>query len=192
MHTKRLEFLIWSFLLIFVFLYTTYFLSSGNFKKGFMGIMTIGLLAAIALWQRKSPLALPAPFAVLLYMFIFAAIGMGTFMGFYRFFGYDDLLHFISGVMSGYAAWFLLLKLEGDKAAEWLSRKFIIIYILAFVMAVAGLWELLEFAGDTFLSFNAQGRDHTDTMMDMFDGLLGGTLFCILFFYVRKKRRNGI
>lgn len=190
MQKKRFEFIIWSFLLVLMLIFTTAFYVSGNETKGFMGILTIALLIAIAFWQKKSPWALPVPFILVIYLFIFAAIGLGTFMGFYRYTGYDDLLHFISGLMSGYAAWFLFLKLEGTKAAESLSRKFLIIYIMSFVMAVAGLWELLEFAGDTFLHFNAQGRDHTDTMMDMFDGLAGGITFCILFFFFRKEHRS--
>ena len=53
---------------------------------------------------------------------------------------------------------------------------------------MAGLWELLEFAGDKLFHFTAQGRDPYDTMLDMIDGLMGGTVFAAFLVANRNKK----
>lgn len=53
---------------------------------------------------------------------------------------------------------------------------------------MAGLWELLEFAGDKLFHFTAQGRDPDDTMLDMIDGLMGGTVFAAFLVANRNKK----
>lgn len=187
MQRRNLEFTTWGLIFLVIFIWSIFYFSTGISQKGFMGVLTLALLLALALWQKHSHNRLPVPFIVMIYIFIFVAIGLGTFGGLYSIHGFDDVLHFLSGILSGYGAWFILLSFEGKKTVSRLSQKFIILYIIVFVLAVAGFWELLEFAGDRFFHFTAQGRDHADTMFDMIDGFLGGIVFCIFFKYFMKK-----
>src|SRR5690554_3696616 len=111
MQSKTIEFLTFSLVFIPIFIWTILYFSENNYTKGFMGILSIALLTGLAFWQKKSALKFPSAFISLIYIFIFAAIGLGTFGGFYKLTGYDDVLHFLSGILTGYAAWFLLLSL---------------------------------------------------------------------------------
>lgn len=188
MKRKSLEFTALGLVFLAIFIWSIFYFAEGIILKGFMGVLTLSLLIALALWQKYSHYRFPIPFILMIYAFIFVAIGLGTFGGLYSIHGFDDVLHFLSGILAGYGALFLLLSFEGKKIVEQLSHKFIIFYIIVAVLAVAGFWELLEFAGDRFLHFTAQGRDHADTMFDMIDGLLGGIVFCILFKYFMKER----
>lgn len=187
MKKGSLEFATWGIVFLVIFICSISYFVKDVSLKGFMGVLTLALLIALALWQKHSHYRLPEAFIVMIYIFIFVAIGLGTYGGLYGIQGFDDVLHFLSGILSGYGAWFILLSFEGKNTVSRLSQKFIIFYIIMFVLAVAGFWELLEFAGDRYFHFTAQGRDHADTMFDMIDGFLGGIVFCIFYKYLMKK-----
>lgn len=45
-----------------------------------------------------------------------------------------------------------------------------------FSLAIANLWELLEFSLDVLFKINCQAGGLKDTMIDMIDGLIGTVL----------------
>lgn len=168
--------------------WTIFLYVDGRSTKGFMGILTIAALLAVGFWQMKAQKPFPPLFAVMTYIFIFISVGLGTFAGGYRIHHFDDFLHVSSGIWIGYGAWIVLCLLVGEELKDKLPSAFVALYLVAVALAVAGTWELLEFAGDKLLHFTAQGRDPDDTMFDMIDGLIGGTIFTI--FFVIKRRAS--
>lgn len=168
--------MIWWVVFIIITAWSVYMLFDGRETKAFMGLLTIVSLIAIGIWQRKSRYAFPDFFAGMTYVFIFIAVGLGTFGGFYSIPHFDDFLHLTSGIWIGCGAWILMGLLVGKTIIDQLPKFFIGLYIILFALAIAGAWELLEFAGDKLFHFTAQGRDPDDTMFDMIDGLIGGII----------------
>lgn len=124
------------------------------------------------------------------YVFIFIAVRLGTFWGGYSIHHFDDFLHVTLGVWIGYGAWIVLCHLLGEELKDRLPSSFIAFYFIAVGLAVAGFWELMEFAGDKLFHFTAQGRDPDSTMYDMIDGLIGGTVFVVFFVIKRREKSN--
>ena len=183
---KKTELACWWIVALAMAVGTVYMYMEGKETKGLMGILTCLCLAAIGLWQWKSRHAVHSGFMSMTYLFIFISVGLGTFGGAYSIPHFDDFLHVSSGIWLGYGAWILLLKMVGGHVADQLPKAFIALFIILFAMASAGVWELLEFAGDKLLHFTAQGRDPDDTMFDMIDGLIGG-IIAATWIITRKK-----
>jgi hypothetical protein len=169
--------------ILFIAAGTGYMFFAGHMTKVFMGFLTLTMLAAIAIGQKY--MKLPSLFICILYGFILMAVGFGTFGGMYRISHFDDALHIFSGIFLGYGSWILLKQLTGEELSEKLPNSFIVLYIFCFSLAGAGVWELLEFAGDKWFHFTAQGRDPDDTMFDMIDGMIGGVAAA---FFISKRR----
>lgn len=169
-----------------------YMNAQGNGTKVFMGILTMAVMVAIALVQRRFHYPLPAIFASIVYGFIFFSVVAGTFGGGYRINHFDDFLHIFSGIWIGYASWIIFRRLLRNGGAANLPNSFIALYMICFSLAAAAVWELMEFAGDKLFSFTAQGRDPDDTMIDMIMGLIGGsiTAFAILKLRSKDKQRE--
>lgn len=176
---SKIEKGIWWLVTTSIAVWSIVMLTEGRNQKAFMGMLTIIALVAIAIWQNKSRYPLPASFVSMVYGFIFVSVGLGTFGGFYHVNHFDDVLHLMSGVWTGFGGWLILERMVGNDIAVRLSKAFIVFYVIVFALAVAGSWELLEFAGDKLFHFTAQGRDHDDTMYDMIDGFIGGIVIAI-------------
>jgi len=186
MKSKRVEQLTWLVVSLAIVSWTIMAFVEGRSTKGFMGILTIGSLIAIGVWQIKGKHQLPPLFAIMSYSFIFVSVGLGTFSGGYQINHFDDFLHVTSGIWIGYGAWLFMKMMIHENVLAQISKMFIAIYIIIFALAVAGLWELAEFAGDKLFHFTAQGRDPSDTMYDMIDGLIGGIVTAL--FIVRNLK----
>lgn len=176
---KMIENYIWWAVTTIIVCWTVLMYVDGRSTKAFMGILTIASLVIIGAWQKKTKTPFPTMFAGMTYLFIFISVGLGTFGGAYKINHFDDFLHLTSGIWIGYGAWLIMKKIIGDALVEKLPKAFITIYIVSFALAIAGFWELMEFAGDKLFHFTAQGRDPDDTMFDMIDGLIGGTITAI-------------
>lgn len=176
---QKIERMIWLAVVVSIAVWSIFMQMDGRNQKVFMGVLTIIALLAVSLWQKKSKHSLPSAFVSMVYVFIFISVGLGTFGGGYKVNHFDDALHLMSGVWTGYGGWIILELIVGKKLAEQLPKRFVVFYVIVFALAVAGSWELLEFAGDKLFHFTAQGRDHDDTMYDMIDGLIGGTFIAL-------------
>lgn len=187
---KLTERIIWLAVTAVITGWSIYMYADGRSTKAFMGVLTIAALLAVGIWQIKARKPFPSAFAVITYIFIFISVGLGTFGGGYSIHHFDDFLHVSSGIWIGYGAWIVLCLLLGEELKDKLPSPFIALYLVAVALAVAGTWELLEFAGDKLLHFTAQGRDPDDTMFDMIDGLIGGAIFTVFLVVKRGKKHN--
>ncbi len=126
---------------------------------------------------------------ITLVIFILFAGLLGSSFKFYDTIkNYDDFLHMCSGLISCSVAYLLFnyfLNLEINSIKR---RIFFVIFMFMFSMGVASLWELMEFFIDKFLGLRCQAGGLVDTMMDMFDCLIGSII--IIPYYVKKVTKS--
>lgn len=167
-----------------------YMYNQGNGTKIFMGFLTIAVMIAVALVQRRYNYPLPSIFVSIIYSFVFFSVVIGTFGGGYKINHFDDFLHVFSGIWIGYASWIIFRGLIRNGGAANLPNAFIALYMICFSLAAAAVWELMEFAGDKLFSFTAQGRDPDDTMIDMIMGLIGGSVTAFVILKLRNVKQD--
>lgn len=112
------------------------------------------------------------------YLFILFAYYLGCIINLYNItWWYDIVIHFISGIVSGYLGYYVLKRMglyQKDK------KLFNFLFCFAFSLMIAGLWEIGEFSMDIVSGSNLQHSLETgvtDTMEDVICGTLGGMLY---------------
>ena len=130
------------------------------------------------------------PMLELIYIiFMFLAHFLGSIVNLYNTtWWYDLFAHFISGILVSILALIVLkwLRIYNNK-----NKMFNVIFIIAFGLMVASLWEFCEFFVDKFMNLNVQHSIETgvkDTMEDMLIAFLGNILVSIK--YVTEKTKG--
>ena len=122
-------------------------------------------------------------------LFIFLAHFLGVTCNLYgQIFWYDKFVHFLSGIISAFAAIYILVKFKKDK-----NMFFDILYIMAFTLMVASLWEMFEYMASYYFSVDPQKGWLTgvkDTMHDIIVAFLGSILVSICYYYEIKENRK--
>ncbi len=109
----------------------------------------------------------------LILIFIMMALFGGRSLRFYGVIPYyDKILHFYSGIVIAQAGREIYVKLKGDTSNKVLHNTFAII----FAIALAGLWEIWEFSGDSLIGTNSQNSSLQDTMWDIIAGSISGII----------------
>ena len=98
----------------------------------------------------------------------------------------DILMHFIGGLSIGYSYILFYKFLQQENII--ISKDLIlnIFFIISIVALTAVLWEMAEFVSDYFYHTRVQ-VSLDDTMLDMFLGILGGSLISLLFKFIKVK-----
>lgn len=99
---------------------------------------------------------------------------------------YDKILHFYSGLVIAQAGREVYVKLNGDTANKVLHNTFAII----FAIALAGLWEIWEFSGDSLIGTNSQNSSLTDTMWDIIAGSISGIISVTVSYIYNKFQKK--
>lgn len=124
-------------------------------------------------------------------VFIFIAHFLGSIVNFYhQIYWYDSFAHFISGIVVGFVATYLLVIL---KKYDKKTILFNILFILGISFMVAGLWEMFEFISDKIFNKDAQNVLTTgvnDTMKDMIVAILGTILYSLLYLYEEVNKKS--
>lgn len=122
-------------------------------------------------------------------IFIFFASYLGSSFNFYGLIPhYDDIMHFLSGVLTILLGYDIFTLLSTDINIK-INRKVIIIFVFSFTLAVAGIWELLEFSIDALLATNMQVGGLKDTMHDMIDAILASIISVPFYeFYFKRYK----
>ena len=118
-------------------------------------------------------------------IFLILAFLMGSIMHFYSLiYWWDSFAHLLSGIFTAYISLLVLKWLDNYYPKK---KIFNVVFIICFVLAVAVLWECMEFTIDRVGGGDTQKVLTTgvvDTMKDMICALLGGILFTIV--YIRS------
>lgn len=124
-------------------------------------------------------------------IFVFFAHFLGSIVNFYHLIlGYDKIMHFISGMLSTFLAFLLLVKLNQYNKKNVL---FTILFVVGITLSIAALWEFYEFTSDFIFNKDAQNVLTTgvaDTMWDMLMAFFGSILVCFQYFVEIKYNKN--
>ena len=110
------------------------------------------------------------------------------FLGFYKRDPWLDIpMHILGGVFIAYSFSLAVAYFQQRKILSEMNVLTRSIFLFALTSAAAVIWEFGEFIVDFLLSTNAQASVK-DTMLDMFLGLVGGTVLIV--FLARGKRQS--
>lgn len=128
-------------------------------------------------------------------LFIAGAQIFGTVLEFYhKFFWWDTMLHFTSGIIAYFVGETVINGLNEKTTKANISKTIIIAFSIFFALASGVAWEIFEFVTDITLGQNMQiteglsGRNAVmDTMVDLISLTLGTVIICIIDIYRKKK-----
>jgi hypothetical protein len=121
-------------------------------------------------------LRLPPSFLAAIALFVLATLYLGEVQDFYdRFWWWDLALHFGSAMGFGILGFLLVFMLfQGDRYAAPPWALGALSFCLA--MTVGAMWEIFEYAMDTFSGFNMMKSGLPDTMGDLVVDAIGAAL----------------
>lgn len=131
--------------------------------------------------------------ATIYYIYIFFAHFLGSILNFYYLMpGYDKIMHFLSGMLSAFIAFILLIHRKHYKKRDYF---FTILFVIAITLSIASLWEFYEFTFDNLFDKDAQNVVATgvaDTMWDMIMAFFGSIIVIILYIRESIRKKYGI
>ena len=164
----------------------------GEWYLAAQSLGTIAALLAIFVVMRLARIRPVYSLQAVIIAFTFAAYTLGVACAFYKIIpGYDKLLHMLSGTMTMMLALPLFYVFKPGHRVEKSDFSLAAAYCLAVSLAVAGVWEIAEYALSLIADMDPQCVQATgvaDTMRDMIVCALGAliTLPALNAFY-----RNG-
>ncbi len=121
-------------------------------------------------------------------LFIFAAHFLGATAEVYnKISWYDKFVHTLSGCLTAYLSLFLLFLLNKYNSYD---RKYNVIFMIMFSLAIAASWEMFEYTANILFGGDAQRVALTgvnDTMQDIIVAFLGSILVSILYAFNYKN-----
>ena len=128
-------------------------------------------------------------------LFVFGAMILGNIYGFYRFSGFDKILHTLSGVLISALVFIIYYKKKKGRLTKDRSDLVItLLFTMGVNMFVAFGWECFEFALLVFFDNDAihhYDQGVYDTMTDMIVCFLGGLVtIAFIYHYFKTKKDN--
>lgn len=180
---ERLEYIVWA-LVTFVLTYGTSYI------------------------EKNRKINIPDVLEVVITLFIYAGIFLSNqFNLYYKFWWWDDLLHFFSGIIIGFIG-FIVIYLINHNYSMDISPLLVAFFTFTFAVTLGVFWEIGEFALDALLGHDHQkwglppdsfllgkpyqGSGLRDTMSDLIVDCLGAliTSFITYFAYKKDKKRT--
>ncbi len=165
----------------------------------FQRIIILPILFLPLIIEKIFKIKFPYFFNISIYLFLFFAVFLGTFMDFNNIiFFWDSILHFSSAVLFGFLSLVLIPLFFKDKNTIF-SAVFILIFVFTISIAIEAVWEIYEYTIDgIFTTYNAQnymengvmlvGRQALyDTMKDIILGASGALIAGIISAICQKR-----
>lgn len=164
-----------------------------NNTDRFLGDLSIILVFFLPrIFKKIFKLKITGVLEMIYIIFIIIAQFFGSIVNLYNTtWWYDLFAHFLSGVLTGVLA---LIILKWFNMYKEKNKLFNVLYIISFVLMIAGLWEFLEYGADTFLGLNVQHSIETgvrDTMEDMLIAFLGSIIVGVFYLVESKSQKKG-
>lgn len=163
-----------------------YYLSTKEYLRVFSSF-SIFFTILLPLILRKTKFELTPQDKFIYLSFIFLAHFLGSILNLYKYIDwFDTFVHFLSGILTFYIAYFLLERTNNHNPKNKLIN---FLYLLGVVALIAVSWEIIEYIGDLLFNANYQHSIETgvgDTMCDMIVAMLGG-LISYLFYHRAYK-----
>lgn len=154
--------------------------TAGRYAHTAISIFLVLSSALPLLIERLWRVRLPTFIQVSYVAFLFLSMFSGEVLGMYsRFYPWDDIMHFISGIFVGMGAVLWLISVIDRKqlsVSSWLTA--MCVFCLGATMAV--IWEVVEFSSDRLFGTFTQRNDLFDTMTDLMFGTVSALLVATL------------
>ncbi|NMA70263.1 MAG: hypothetical protein GX958_12740 [Desulfitobacterium sp.] len=180
----RLNFSLWLFIILslsIVPIIGVHLLTS-RFFAVFMSLLAIFFMTIPFYLEKTFHLKFPQGFLIILLLFLYASVFLGTANDFYAYFWWwDKMLHGFSGFIFAYMGYLIHHYLDPNFSLNSLSRKVLAaLFAFSFALAAGGVWEIYEYTIDSFFGTQYQGVGIHDTMQDIIMDTLGAVAFSIL------------
>lgn len=156
------------------------------------------------LLSKKFRFEIPALLYTLYIIFLYCAIFLGEVRSFYYVIpGWDNILHTMSSMMTGFFGLMVVYILNRDEhIVVKLSPFFISMFAFSFALTIGSLWEIYEFTFDGLLGLNMQkfitadgvvltGHDALrDTMKDIIVDTLGALTSSVIGYFAIKYEKS--
>lgn len=174
-----------------------------NWFSLFISTLTLVLSFFPEFFHRQYRISLPNFLQIFIVIFVYASLFLGEARNFYiKFWWWDSLLHFLSGIALGFAG-FLIIYILYKTGRIHASPAILMILSFCFVLAIGALWEIFEFLMDQFLNLDMQKSRNLyeisnnqmdtrlgviNTMQDLILDALGGLIASLVGFLFLKKK----
>lgn len=157
-------------------------------QAGWLGLLGLAMTFVPDALRRSVKLVLPFRYEIGLMFLVFVSLIAGEYFDLYgKFLWWDEMLHFVSGLVIGYGALLILHIDDGEKNA--VSRPgFAVLFVLAVGLGAAAAWELFEYAVDQ-LALGHMQYGLIDTMDDMTDAAVGTAIMAFIGYQHYKHAR---
>jgi uncharacterized membrane protein YjdF len=161
--------------------------------SGNQGHATIALFLVVAsaapllieqLWRVRLPIFIHVSYVTFLFLSMFCGEVLGMYS---RFYPWDDIMHFLSGILVGLSA-VLWLTSVVDRAKLRLSAWLHALLVLCIGASTAVVWEIVEFSSDHLFGTFTQRNDLFDTMTDLIYGTTSALLVAALLYLALRNR----
>ncbi len=161
-------------------------------QAGWLGLLGFMLTLVPDFLRRTNKLVLPLSYEIVFIGYIFLSfIGGENFDMYGRFWWWDRMLHFTSGIIIGYIA-VLVLHIQELKHRIKIGHWFAALFTLASVVMSAGVWEMFEYSVDQLVQGHMQ-YGLVDTMTDIINGTIGGiVVILVTYWYFKYRPKKGV
>ena len=154
--------------------------------------------------EKKFHVHIPSHMMIPFVIFLYCAIFLGEVRSYYyRFVGWDTVLHFFfAGMLATLAYSIVSILNRSDQVPVSLSPGFLALFAFCFAVAAGAIWEIYEFTGDSLLGMNMQkwrteagvplvGQAAlADTMKDIIVDVLGAGIISLSGYFSMKRQKN--
>ncbi|ACV27169.1 hypothetical protein [Kangiella koreensis] len=171
-------------------------------KQWFTAVITTGIITitlAPLFLGKFFDVYIPPIFSLMAIAFIFASLFLGEIRDYYtRFWWWDMALHTTSGFLLGIIGFLMVHVLnETEEIGMHMKPGFVAFFAFLFAVGFGLIWEIFEFAMDSFFGMNMQKpmlgdpSGLTDTMWDLIVDSIGALTIAILgYIYIKKSRKR--
>ncbi len=157
----------------------------------FVSIISLIAVLIPSYFARSYKFDIPVGFEFILVIFIYATLFLGEVHEFYtKFWWWDVILHTGSGVAFGFIGFLILYYFYRNKkfeAPNWL----ISLFAFSVSLAIGVVWEIFEFAMDSFFGLNMQKSGLVDTMWDLIVNTVGALIAAVSgFLYLHSSSKG--
>jgi len=156
-----------------------------DWENVFLTVMVMGLTLVPALLFRRHRVLLPPEIQLIAAAFIFLSLFLGSAFDFYyKFWWWDIVLHTASGFLLGIIGFVALFVLnQTDRLPKEITPFFRCFFGVTFAVTLGVVWEIFEFAVDSFWPLvNMQSTETgvRDTMVDLIVDTLGAVVVAFM------------
>lgn len=157
-----------------------------NFANAALAFVVLIISFIPSIVRKRFNIILPPEFEALFALFLYGSMILGEFQSFYlKYVWWDVLLHGLSGIMIALIGFMIVYSLYYTHKVVF-SPLIASIFVFSFALSIGALWEIFEFAMDSFFGLNMLKSGLVDTMWDLIIDSIGALIVAISGYFYMK------